>query len=86
MYLCSHASCPLAMTIITQILNYSTRTFIPECVCEAEDQAWSQSLLSDQGHMDMKSPCGALPLVRNNSSISQVMQTDAVDQEEEEKP
>lgn len=31
------------------------------------------SLSSDQGHTDVQSPCGALPLVRNNSSISEVM-------------
>lgn len=43
-------------------------------------------LSSDQGHMDVQSPCDALPLVKNNSSISQVMQTDAVDQGKEKKP
>lgn len=65
---CSHASCPL--TIIMQILSYSTRTPIPECVWEAEDQALSHChLSSDQGHTDLQSPCGALPLLRICRSI-----------------
>ena len=43
----SCASCPLAMAIIKQVTSCSTRTPIPKCVWEAEDQAWSQRLLAE---------------------------------------